>query len=277
MDDFANEYFHKITKIASDFKDRRKELAESRIRMFSASICKQITTLNNTYDLVLGAGNSGLFMTKITKKVYEYLNIKTPPILNLPLYRFEEDGKTPNDNSFLIPKVKEKTQGIDLIKNALFVDDEIMRGITANECINLILQADPNINHFNTTIIAENHFFEWHYNIPRASIMYFAYCPLIQGLNGNIGYFIPGDLFKDISSLIKEKIAYNHAMAIIVGGALKKKDSNGIPYFDYAIESNFKNNIDNYDDKKNSLMDRLEELVKNGVDKYKAGEIKFRF
>jgi len=277
MDDFANEYFHKITRIASDFQGRRKELAESRIKMFAASLYRQLIDFNEKYDVVLGAGNSGLFMTKLTEMIYEYLNIKTPSILNLPIYRFKEDGKTLNDNSFLIPQFKESMQNINSIKNILFVDDEIMRGLTANECLNLILQANPNINHFNATIIAENHFFEWHYKIPKISISFFAYSPLIQGLNENIGHFMPEDLYKEISLLISEVTSRNHAMAIVIGEALKRKDNNGNPYFDFTIESGLKNKVVNYSDRKSSLLNRLREIVKEGIEEYKAGKIKFRF
>ncbi len=277
MDDFANEYFNKITKIASDFEGRRKELAESRIKMFVASIYRQLIDFNENYDLVLGAGNSGLFMTRVTQMIYEYLNIKTPLILNLPIYRFKEDGKTPNNNSFLTQQVKEKIQNLNSISNILFVDDEIMGALTAKDCFNLILQSYPNINHLDATIIAENHFFEWHYKIPKVSISFFAYSPLIQGFNGNIGYFIPEDLYKEVSSLIGEAVSYNHVMAIVVGGALKRKDNNSNPYFDFTVESSLKSKITNYDDKKSSLMNNLRELVKEGIEKYKAGEIKFRF
>lgn len=277
MDDFANEYFNKITKIASDFEGRRKELAESRIKMFVASICRQLVYFNEKYEIVLGAGNSGLFMTRITQMAYEYLNIKAPLILNLPIYRFKEDGKTPNNNSFLAQQVKEKLQNLDSINNILFVDDEIMRALTAKECFNLILQANPSISRLNTTIVAENHFFEWHYKIPKVSISFFAYSPLIQGLNGNIGYLIPEDLYKEVSSLISEVVSYNHVMAIVVGGALKKKDNDGNPYFDFAVEASLRNKIINYEDKKSSLMNHLQELVKEGIEEYKAEKIKFRF
>lgn len=277
MDDFANECFHKITRIASDFQGRRKELAESRIKMFAATLCRQLVDFNEKYDVVLGAGNSGLFMTKLTEMIYEYLNIKSPSILNLPIYRFKEDGKTLNDNSFLIPQVKESMQKINSIKNILFVDDEIMRGFTANECFNLILQANPNINHLNATIIAENHFFEWHYKIPKISISFFAYSPLIQGLNGNIGYFIPEDLFRETSLLISEVTSHNHAISIVIGEALKRKDNNGNPYFDFTIESGLKNKIAHYDDRKSSLLNRLREIIKEGVEEYKSGKIRFRF
>lgn len=275
MDDFANEYFSKITKIASDFEDRRRELAKSRIKMFAAAIARQLIDLKEEFDLILGAGNSGLFMTEITKLAYEYLNTKIPPILNLPIYRFKEDGATPHDNSSLMMQVKEKLQGRE-VKNILFVDDEIMRALTAKECFYLILEANPNIDHLFATIIAENHFFEWHYRIPKLSINFFSYSPLIQGLNGNIGYFIKEGFYKEIAAVYGGALSYNQVMAIVIGTGLKKKDTKN-SYFDFEIESELKNKIPDYDKKKTSLMDELKELVKEGIEKYKSKEIKFRF
>lgn len=277
MDDFANEYFSKITQIASDFKNRRRELAKSRIKMFVAAICRQLVDFEEKYNLLSGAGNSGLFMTKITEMVYQCLNIKVPPVLNLPIYRFKEDGTTLRDNSFLITQVKEKLQDIQEMRNILFVDDEIMRALTAKECFQLILEADSNIDHLSATIIAENHFFEWHYKMPKVSINFFAYSPLIQGLNGNIGYFIPEDFYKQISTMYDNTFSHNHVMAILIGGGLKRKDHNGSSYFDFSIESELKNKIADYDRKRSSLVNELKELVREGIKEYKAGEIKFRF
>lgn len=276
MDDFANEYFSKITQIASDFKDRRRELAKSRIKMFVAAVYRQIIDFKEKYDLILGAGNSGLFMTKITEMVYQCLDIKTPPVLKLPIYRFKEDDATLHDNSFLIAQVKEKVQDIQKINNILFVDDEIMRALTAKECFQLVLEANLNIDHLSATIIAENHFFEWHYKMPKVSISFFAYSPLVQGLNGNIGYFIPEDFYKEISG-IYNTLSYNQVMAIVIGGGLKRKDHAGNSYFDFLIESELKNKIADYDSRKSSLVIELKGLVKEGVEKYKAKEIKFRF
>ncbi len=274
MDHFEKEYFEKITKIASDFKERRRDLAKSRIKMYSVTLYGLLVDLNEEYDALIGSGNSGLFMTKIAEIVYKNLNIKTPTILNLPIYRFNEDNLSPYDNSPLLPKVNETLENLP-IKNVLFVDDEIMKAITAKECFNLILKARPDVKHFNATIVAEYHFFEWHYKMPQVSIRFFAYSRLIQGLNGNIGYFIPEDLFKEISSLIPEVTSYNHAMALVVSGLLKKRDRGLL--FDTEIEQTLIENIKDYSSKKSQLIQEIENLVKEGIKEYKSGKIKFRF
>ncbi len=276
MDEFANEYFNKITKIATDFTTRRRELAKSRIKMFVAALCRQLIDFKENYDLLLGSGNSGLFMTKIALMTYESLNITTPSFSNLPIYRFKEDGETLHDNSFLVTYVKEQLKGLQPISNILFVDDEIMRGLTAKECYSLILKAYPNINHLNATIIAENHFFEWHYKMPNVSMSFFAYSPLIQGLNGNIGYFIPQKLFDNIQQSVPEVKSYNQSMAIVIGGGIKKIENNK-GHFDFDIELALKNNLIDYEKQKNTLLEELQNLVIEAVNEYKEGKIKFRF
>ena len=277
MDEFAKEYFQKLKALAYDFEDRRFELAKSRIKMFAAAIGRQLIEFDDTFDLLMGAGNSGLYMTKIAEMTYEYLNTSVPKILNIPIIRFKEDGKTLNDNSFLLLKVKEELRNVAPIKNVLFVDDEIMRAITAKECFTLLLKTYSNMSHLDATVIAENHFFEWHYKLPKVSLRFFAYSPLIQWLNANISYFIPQGFYHEISKQIEGVSSYNQAMAIIVGGALKRKDSNENPYFDYKVWEILKQKIPNYEERGTTLVKGLRELVKQGVDDYKTGKISFRF
>lgn len=277
MDEFAKEYFKLLKPLRKSFESRRYELAESRIKMLVAAIYRQLFEYNEVFDLVIGAGNSGLYITEITELTYKQLNVSLPKILNIPIFRFKEDGKTPNDNLILLPLVKNVVQEIDKVDNVLFVDDEIKKALTAKECFNLVIKAKPRRNHLNATIIAENHFFEWHYKIPELSISFFAYSPLIQDFNENIGYFVPEDLYKEVLRFTNEHLSHNQVMAIILGGGIKRRDNKGNQYFDYISESDLENKISNYSDKKNHLVKRLHELVEKGIEEYKTGKIQFRF
>ncbi|MBI4089557.1 MAG: phosphoribosyltransferase [Candidatus Levybacteria bacterium] len=275
MDEFAKEYFQKLKVLTHDFEGRRLELAKSRIKMFAAAITRQLLEFDETFDLLIGAGNSGLYMTKITEMTYQYLNAAVPKILNIPIVRFKEDGKILNDNSFLLPEVKQILGKINAIKNVLFVDDEIMRAITAKECFELLLKANQNISHFDATIVAEHHFFEWHYKLPKVSIRFFAYSPLIQYLNANISYFIPEDLYQEISKYTKGISSHNEIMAIVIGGAVKRIKQQ--PFYDSSIEKVLQEKIPNYEERKAILTKSLQKLVKEGVDEYRTGKITFRF
>lgn len=266
MDDFEREYFAKLEKIAPDYHSKRRGLAKSRIKMFAAALCRQLTEENEKFDLIIAAGNSGLFMAAITKIVYKSLGVELPQLITLPIYRFESEEKGKIGKLTHIPKEA----------NILFVDDEIMRGITVKTAVELILNDFTDMRSLRCVIIAENHFFEWHFHIPKVSINFFAYSRLIQGLNGNIGYFIPKDLFDQIASLIGDVKSYNHAMAIALGGALKRKNNNGIPFYDTSVEEICKQNIAGYEATKASLVNELKELVSKAVEEYRNKKIRFR-
>jgi len=272
MDDFEAKYFEDLRKLALGLTDKRKELAKSRIKMFAAAITRQILDEKQKFDLIIGAGNSGLFMTKLAEFVFETLDVKIPPILNIPVLRIIE-----KDESIKVVKSGNfELKNITKLENVLFVDDEIMRAITAKTCFELILAKRPEIEHLNATIVAEHHFFEWHYSLPKVSIKFFAYSWLIQWLNGNISYLTPENLFNEIKNALPEVESYPKAMAIIVGGGLKKV-ADEQPYFDFAVEKELEDKIENYKKQKKELMSEIRELVSEGVEGYKTGKIHFRF
>ena len=271
MDQFEKEYFEKLRSITLYFEGKRRELAKSRIKMFAAAVVRQVLDEKQKFDLIIGAGNSGLFMTKLTHLTYETLNLDSPEIINIPITRIFEENK----------EVKVLTGDFEIrtdkkIRNVLFVDDEIMRAVTARTVFELLLEQYTEIDHLDATIIAENHFFEWHYNLPKVSVRFFAYSRLIQWLNGNIGHFVPGKLFYEIQSVIPEVQSYNHVMAIVLGGGLKKQE-NGKPYFDEKIEKILEENIKDYKIQKENLENELKNLIKEGVEEYKEEKITFRF
>lgn len=279
MDEFEKDYFEKLKKLARGYTNKRQELAKSRIKMFAAALTRQLIDEGEKFDLILSAGNSGLFMDKITEMVYERLGIQTPQRIILPIFRFKDDsGKIALfDNSVLGKMLEEKLKNLPENSSVLFIDDEIMQGITVKAALELILSERPDIKHLEALIIAEHHFFEWHYKIPKVSVIFFAYSRLIQRLNGNIGYLVPPDLYSKILPFIPEAISYNHAMAIVIGGGLKRIGKDGIPYFDNKAEEICMQKIPGFKQIKDSLLNDIKVLVAEGINEYKKGEIKFRF
>jgi hypothetical protein len=269
VDDFEKEYFQKLTQLASEYKDRRRDLAKSRIKMFVAALYRQLVEEKEKFDLVLAAGNSGLYMSVIAKMVYESLGIEAPTFITIPIYRFKDiEGKIAlNDNSSLSSLVKGKLDSLPEAAKILFIDDEVMQGLTVKASLELILEERPDLTSIRCLVIAEHHFFEWHHNMTKVSINFFAYSRLIQGLNGNISYFIPEELFSKISAQINDVESYPHAMAIVIGGALKRKDESGVPFYDTSVAT--------FTDE--SLMNELAKLVQEGIEDYKNKKIQFRF
>jgi len=274
MDESEKEYFGRLTSLASAYQANKCELAKSRVMMFASSLTRQIEK-DKTYDLIVAAGNSGLFMMKLAKMTYDALGKNLPDYIVLPIIRFSDESETTlYDNSSLLPYIPTE---LPKHLNMLFVDDEIMRGITLKHSIDLIILQNPKIMHIDCTVIAENHFFEWHYDMPQVSIQFFAYARLIHGLNGNIGHFVPEDMFENIKKKIPGVTSYNHAMAIVTGNGFKRTNDQGIPYFDTDVTSICSKHIPEYHQKEKLLVNELNDLVEKGIEGYKNGTITFRF
>ncbi len=276
MDEYEKEYFAKLKKIAGDYDSVRRDLAKSRIKRFVAAVVRQINDEHRVFDLVVVVGNSGRFIFEITKQVYSELGIEIPPVVMLPIFRFKEvDGAMVlNDNSVLFSLIPTNLPNKAMV---LFVDDEIYIGLTVKASLELLLSRNPQLESLHCTIIAEHHFFEWHYNLPKVSVNFFSYSRLIQGLNGNIGYFIPDDLFEDLKKHITDVESYNHAMGIVIGGALKRKNKEGSPFYDTSVNDVCIERISNYSERKEILIKELNDLVKDAIKEYKEGIITFRF
>src|SRR5690348_1759547 len=103
MDDFEKDYFAKLKQLADDYDPVRRDLAKSRVKMFAAALTRQLIEENEKFDLILFAGNSGLYLSYLTAQVYKKLNINYPPVIILPIYRFKKvQGELKiNDNSYL--------------------------------------------------------------------------------------------------------------------------------------------------------------------------------
>lgn len=268
MDDFEIEYFANLNKLAIKYSSKRYKLAKSRIKMFAASLARQLLENQEKFDAILSSGNSGLFMAEIAKLVYQKLAIDCPKIITLPIFRFEENKDL---------EIGHQLDNLSTKPNILFIDDEIMSGLTVKKVLELILAKKTKLQTLRCVILAENHFFEWHYNLPKVSVNFFAYSRLIQGLNGNIAHFVPEKLYQKISSTIEGVTSYNHAMAIVLGGALKSKNAEDRPFFNIEVDQICVEKIDGYSKQKKLLIKELEELVAESLKSYSQNKIAFRF
>lgn len=263
------EFVEDLLKTSLKYKSRWKEIANSRIELFAASIFRQLNEYGNEFDLITSAGNSGLFMVEITKLVYNTLGISMPQTLILPIYRFKNDG-TLNSNVHLVKNIRSSLTRID-IKKVLFVDDEIMRG-TSVKIISDLLD-EVGVTDKKITIVAENQFFEWHHRI-NGNINYFAYSRLLAGFNNNIAHFVDTSVYERLKEGLSVE-NYNEAMAILLTGKIKRlKDDKG--YFE-DISDILQYKITEYKNLKESIINDINILVKRGIERYKSHEIEFPF
>lgn len=240
-------------------KINRTKLAKKSIERFSARLFSLLEMQD--FDLIVAPGNSGLMMSEIVKLVYEQCNKKLPELLVIPVYR---DG-TEHNQRFEIKKVSE----------VLFVDDEIMTGTSAKECIKAIIRSFPQSSHINVTIVAENMFFEWHHRIPGVSVYFYPFARCIYGLNNNISHILSNRHFKKLSKYIPIYAEKKQVLAMLLSGKIKSKDNDGLWYFDETIEGKVIAVTDDYlTIKKQTIADILGH-VKSGIEKYKDKKIEF--
>lgn len=255
--------------------EHRRELAVNRIKLFAATIYRLVQEKHD-YDLVMSPGNSGIYMSVITEWVYQYLEKAVPPIVNLPIYRFNDDGSL-YDNNHLEKELALKTKNLEPIRNVLFVDDEIMTGTSARNTLELLQKTRSSSEWVNFTIVAEHHFFEWRHLVPRTNVNFYAYARLIWGLNNNIAHVVPEAIYQEIIQYVGEDVAFNKVMAIILGDKDKQKDTSGKGYFSNEFDDTLKKLMPNYMEIKLDIQNEVKKIALEGIEQYQRKEFAFKF
>lgn len=255
----------------------RHEIAVSRIALFSAAICRLLLEFNERYSLIVTAGTSGLYMRELVTAVFRALAVQAPPTICLPVIRFEDNGAL-FDNSPLAAGLPGRSGNQDPPKHILFVDDEIRRGTTARACLDLLIRsgyvdADRPLL---CTIVAENHFFEWHWTLPGVSVRYFAPARLLYGLQHNIAHCLPADLVAAARTLLGPSFGCHELMALVMAGAMKRKGER-TGFFDETPAHRLAAEMPNYQAIRNEFLRDFESWVGHGVRQFRDGTIEFRF
>ena len=245
-----------------------EELGELRLKRLAARLYSLIKEREKGFDLLVGGGNSGVVAIEITKMVYRTAGIKLPPIVLFPIVRPSNQQDVQIDNSL----VEEQLKNVKRLNRLLFVDDEIMRAQTAKMCFETIRnflgesKVSPCLS---CTIVAENHFFTWKYDLKGIAVRFLPFATVLQGYNGNFGYLIPQELIKKLEPILGEPIDRNQALAILMGGK-RKMVKNKLSSFDYEIEKKMINEVKDYSKEKQDFIKRIDKLVKEGIAEYGA-------
>ncbi|MDC0449142.1 phosphoribosyltransferase [bacterium] len=221
---------------------------------------------NNTFDLVISGGNSGLYCTRIVELIYEIKKIEKPLIFSIPAYRhnkkyeIETKGKL-FDNSSLVSYVDKKISNNLKMQKVLFVDDEIQTGTTAKNTIDLIIKAKNISSTIEYTLVAENHFFEWRHGIENIDLRYFASAKVLPGYNNLLAFIVPRDVYTKIAEILnREVMLHSYAFALLTSGLVKDR-GNGKPYYDDTKEKTVIANYPKYISEKEKLNKDLKNLI----------------
>ena len=164
-----------------------KEVGIPIFKMYIALLYRLCVEERNQYDLLIGPGDSGAVMIYFAELFYNAVGIPIPPKLILPVQRFKIDGDDKSgkyDNNSLAYLVKGQIP--NKFSKALFIDDEIGQANSASQCAKLIadnLAESQMRNRILFTIVADNHGFEWHHDIPPIAIQYYSFSRKNKGKN----------------------------------------------------------------------------------------------
>ncbi len=257
-----------------------KTQAEEIYKKYVAWLYRLVVEQKNNFDLIVAAADSGTLMAETIQEFYSQIKKKAPVTIILPIQRYTELGVgrgKPFDNLILLPELRESLKDCKRLKNILFVDDEIGLANTAKESIQLILKAAPKkvvAERVNYTILAENHGFEWRYDIPQVAIRFFAFSNKIKGVNGSVFEIIPNEVLKKFQK-VESKITKKKMAALFTTGYIKSSQNNKPVLSDELLEK-MELKVKGFDADKKKFLQNMRSLIKAGISDYKKSKIKLR-
>lgn len=173
-------------------------VAQHVFKRYIALLYRLCVEEGNDYDMLVGPGDSGAVMVYFAELFYKAVQQPAPPKLILPVQRYVDPDNEASglyDNSVLLPSAARQLAELSVSK-VLFVDDEIWQANSASACARLLAAALPPSlvqNRITFTIVAENHGFEWHHDVPPIAIQYYAFSKRIVGVNNAVLRFLTAE------------------------------------------------------------------------------------
>ena len=249
------------------------KLAECHLKDFVRAIYNLVAIDGVKFDLIIGAGNSGLVMLKVTELIFEHCKWELPPQLRLPIQRYVKgtDGEL-YKNISLMPCAKEQIRGISSLTKVLFVDDEMGKGITIKTSLALTLGAADSEalipkwpdteNHCH--IVVELKGWPASFDIPviRPFIHHFATRSTLDHYKVIVNRFRPPHILDDIKKFDDKCLN----IALGVPSKVYDCNSNFPPAFTEELNEKAKAEIPNLVDIRNKLRDYLNNLIERALD-----------
>lgn len=264
-------------------KEYIKPLAYINLNRLGATLFHLLVEKRQKFDLLLGAGNSGVVLAHITELFYELINQSPPLRLNIPIQRYKklpEIKENLFDNSILLSDLRKQLSGfhpeLDSKLKVLFVDDEIWRGQCSYFASQLILQAISDFKILNLNIVAEDHGYHIPKTNPQLHISFYSFAKLKKGLN-NITLYCAIDYEKTIRQALKDQSIGDHNFInILLNEPIKTFNGIG-PVFTFQYHQLASERVSILQKVQKKTIIRIKRLLKNGINEYKKGRIKLDF
>jgi hypothetical protein len=124
--------------------------------------------------------------------------------------------------------------------------------------------------------VAENHFFEWHWDLPGVAVRYLAPARLLYGLQHNIAYCLPDALVAEARLRFDPEISHHELLALVTAGAVKRMDG-GMAFYDNAPARSLASRVPDFAAARERFMWDFENWVDSGLRRYRDGHLNFRF
>ncbi len=223
------------------------------------------------FDLVIGPGVSGIAMVKIAEMVYQEINLQFPPKLLIPYYRYTKKdvarGPRFTNNDSLIPMINNNLTNIKLLKNVLFVDDEIGKGTTIRGILQLLTRARPDLFVKMPTfyILAENHGFITDVVETPVTIKFMAFSQKTKGVNNAISHIIPEQLGLLIDELDTTKTYKNKSRMNALFGLPITKLRNGKPVWSNELIDKFNKELTDFNKIQKEFVNYVRDLLRKTI------------
>jgi hypothetical protein len=174
------------------------EKAQQNLKSYIKIVKKLFIDEDLKFDLLIGAGDSGLAMVSITELILVKLKVPVPEKLLIPYQRFTKmhvSRGVPFDNSALIPDIVSQIKSIKSFNKTIFVDDEIGHGSVLMGIIELLKESFPSkfTDESIVYVLAEDHGF-----IPNSKDLKIKFLPFskkTKGMNNVVSRIIPPELW----------------------------------------------------------------------------------
>lgn len=191
--------YQRLLDPQSPWGESLRPLAVRNFKRFVGVLYYLIAEKEHNFDLIVGAGDSGVGMARLSEMVYQQCNIPIPRILNLPIARFKY-GFDLYDNSVLIPEAKKQLKDTKNLEHILVVDDEISHGVTLKAAVEVILGAmeEKVSSPLNVTCVAEDQDFDSQNFMEQVELEVYPFAKPIEGLFSVVSYIVPWEIEKQV-------------------------------------------------------------------------------
>ena len=214
-----------------------QKFGENHLKSFFEKLEEVIS--KNTFDLIVGAGNSGAGMTKLVKIYFDVKHKKCPKTIKIPFYRSWQKP----DLNFLEKETRKRLDKTK-VKSILFVDDEIGKGETFNGVMGLLVKIIKPTKKLKVYLIAETKGIKRSFRVANCEVHFNPFARSIAKKMYNIiTYCVPLEINRVLEN--HPELEQSQKFNILLSEPIKEI-KNHKPYYTHKWETILNNKVKNF-------------------------------